>query len=79
MGDLALQKKSRPSGYYPTDSPRDSNRGWHREWFYIRNPKVASFLAFTGRRPEERESWSWGCGRKGRHKVEAIEEELRNS
>ena len=32
---------------------------------------------FTGRRPEERESWSWGCGRKGRHKVEAIEEELR--
>ena len=35
------------------------------------------FPVFIGRRPEERESWSWGCGRKGRHKVEAIKEELR--
>ena len=50
-----MQKKLRPSGSYPTYSPYDSNRGWHGEWFYIRNPAEAPFPPFTGRR---RESWS---------------------
>ena len=72
-----MQKRLRPSGSYPAYSPCDSNRGWHGEWFYIRNPEATPFPAFTGRRTEERESWSWGCSRKERHKVEAIEEELR--
>ena len=56
VGGFALQKKPRPSGSYPTYSPYDSNRGWHGEWFYIRNPVEAPFLSFTERRPERRES-----------------------
>ena len=34
------------------------------------------FPAFTGGRPEKQKSWSWGCARTERHKVEVIEEEL---
>ena len=61
---------------YPTYSLCDSNRGWHGEWFYIRNPAGALFPAFTGRRPVKQKSWSWGCAHTERHKVEVIEEEL---
>ena len=60
VGGFALQKKSRPSGSYPAYSPYDSNRGWHGEWFYIRNPAEVSFPSFTRRRPERQESWLWG-------------------
>ena len=45
---------------YPADSPCDSNRGWHGEWFYIRNPVEVPFLMFTRERLERRESWLWG-------------------
>ena len=55
-------------------TPCDSNRGWHREWFYIRNPAEASFPPFTGMRPERLDSWSWGPA--SRQKVEIIEAEL---
>ena len=37
----------------------------------------ASFPAFTGGRPEKQDSWSWGCSRKEKKKVEIIKEELR--
>ena len=75
MGGFTLQKKLRPSGSYPAYSPYDSNRGWHGEWFYIRNPVEAPFLLFTRRRLERRESWSWGpAGRQ--NKLEVIEMEL---
>ena len=64
-------------GLYPAYLPYNSNRGWHGEWFYIRNPAEAPFPEFTGGRPEKQKSWSWGCARLERHKVEVIEEELR--
>ena len=57
-------------------TPCDSNRGWHGEWFYIRNPVEAPFLTFTGRRPKRQESWSWGLASRQKKKVEIIEVEL---
>ena len=60
VGGFALQKKPSASGSYPAYTPYDSNRGWHGEWFYTRNPVEAPFLPFTGRRPKRQESWSWG-------------------
>ena len=36
----------------------------------------ALFPTFTGRRPERRESWSWGPSRREKKKVEIIEAEL---
>ena len=38
VGGFALQRKLSVGGSYPTYVPCDSNRGWHGEWFYIRNP-----------------------------------------
>ena len=76
VGGFTLQRKPSMGGSYPAYLPCDSNRGWHGEWFYIRNPVEAPFPAFTGERPEKQESWSWGCARKERKKVEVIEEEL---
>ena len=63
-------------GSYPTYIPYDSNRGWHGEWFYIRNLMEAPFSEFTDGRPERRESWSWGPSHQEKKKVEIIEAEL---
>ena len=76
MGGFALQRKLSVGGSYPAYTPCDSNWGWHGEWFYIGNPVEASFSAFTGRRSEKQDSWSWGCARWEKKKVEIIEEEL---
>ena len=76
VGGFALQRKPSVGGLYPTYLPCDSNMGWHGEWFYIRNLAEAPFPMFTGERLEKQESWSWGCARKERKKVEVIEEEL---
>ena len=53
MGGFALQRKPSAGGSYPTYIPYDSNRGWHGEWFYIRNSVEASFLAFIDGRPKK--------------------------
>ena len=56
MGGFALQRKPSAGGSYPMYIPCDSNRGWHGEWFYIRNPVEAPFPTFIGGRPERRDS-----------------------
>ena len=56
VGGFALQKKPSVSGSYPVYTPCDSNRGWHGELFYIRNPIEAPFPPFTGMSPERQES-----------------------
>ena len=76
VGAFALQRKPSVGGLYPAYICYDSNRGWHGEWFYIRNPTEAPFLAFTGGRPEKQDSWSWGYSRWEKKKVEIIKEEL---
>ena len=52
VGGFALQRKPSAGGLYPAYLPYDSNRGWHGEWFYIRNPMEAPLLAFTCKRLE---------------------------
>ena len=51
VGVFTLQRKPSAGGSYPAYIPCDSNRGWHREWFYIMNPMEVLFPAFTGGRP----------------------------
>ena len=72
VGGFALQKKPSASGSYPAYTPYDSNRGWHGDWFYIRNPAEAPFPPFTVRRQE---SWSLGPSRR-KNKLGIIEAEL---
>ena len=76
VGGFSLQRKPSAGGSYPAYIPYDSNRGWHEEWFYIRNPVEAPFPAFTGGRPKRRDSWSWGPSHREKKKVEIIKEEL---
>ena len=76
VGGFALQKKPKPSTSYPAYSPCHSNRGWHSEWFYIRNPAEAPFPPFTSRRPEGQESWSWSLASWQNKKLEIIGAEL---
>jgi len=76
VGGFALQRKLSVGGSYPAYLPCDSNHGWHGEWFYFRNLAETPFSTFTSERSEKQESWSWGCARKERKKVEVIEEEL---
>ena len=76
VGGFALQRKPGMGDSYPVYLPYDSNWGWRGEWFYIRNPVEAPFSAFTGRRPERRDSWSWGPSHREKKKVEIIEVEL---
>ena len=38
---------------------------------------MAPFPVFIDRSPEKKESWSWGCAKKEKHKVGVIEAELR--
>ena len=69
VGGFALQKKPSVSGSYPVYTPCDSNRGWHGEWFYIRNPTEAPVLPFTDRRQE---SWAWCPASRQNKKLEII-------
>ena len=59
VGGFTLQKKPSTVGSYPMYIPYNSNRGWHREWFYIRKPAEAPFSPFTDGRLEKLESWLW--------------------
>ena len=71
VGGFALQRKLRAGGSYPAYTPCDSNRGWHGEWFYIRNPMgvlhLASFItvyeAFLGMEPHTDLFWLFFSGR----------------
>jgi hypothetical protein len=38
-----------------------SNKGWHKQWFYLKNDTDAPLPIFTGHPIEEPpESWGWG-------------------
>jgi len=58
VGNFGLQQKPGKSASYLPYTPVDSHRGWHEEWFYIRNPakREEAFPTFTGKCPEKKES-----------------------
>ena len=62
VGGFGLQRKPGKASY-PRYTPVDNNRGWHDEWFYIRNPssREEAFPVFTRNALEKRESWTWGA------------------
>ena len=38
-----------------------SNKGWHSQWFYIKNDTATPLPVFTGRYiMETSKSWGWG-------------------
>ena len=50
-----------------------SNKGWHSQWFYVKNDAAAPLLAFTGRYIlEALESWGWGVTTKGKKHLNGL-------
>ena len=48
-----------------------SNKGWHSQWFYLKNNAIAPLLEFTGCLIEETpEQWrKWGIPEKDKKKI----------
>ena len=56
---------------YPSMRLLTSNKGWHSQWFYVKNDVAASLPEFTGRLIEEvLELWRrWGVPEKDKKKI----------
>ena len=47
-----------------------SNKGWHSQWFYLKNDTTAPLPEFTGRLEEAPEQWrKWGILEKDKKKI----------
>ena len=47
-----------------------SNKGWHSQWFYVKNDAAAPLPVFTGRYILEAPgSWGWGVPGKGKKQL----------
>ena len=56
---------------YPLMRLSTSNKGWHSQWFYLKNDAAAPLLEFTRCLIEEApESWrKWGIPKKDKKKI----------
>ena len=58
MGCIDVQLQNNQVGEYPSMRLSTSNKGWHSQWFYLKNDIAAPLSEFTGRLIEEApESW----------------------
>ena len=62
MGCVGIQLRNNWVSEYPLMRLSTSNKGWHSQWFYLKNDVVAPLSEFTRRLIEEAlESWrKWG-------------------
>ena len=75
FGGATIQLRSGKSGEYINLPLASSNKGWHREWFLLRNLSPES-PAFTGATPKSQECWGWGLVEKEKCKVAPILEQI---
>ena len=61
MGCASVHLRHTRSRGYPFMRLVTSNKGWHSQWFYVRDDVSATLPRYTGCLIEEApESWSWG-------------------
>ena len=48
MGCIGIQLQSNQVGEYPSMRLSTSNKGWHSQWFYLKNDTTAPLPEFTG-------------------------------
>ena len=49
-----------------------SNKGWHSQWFYVKDDMAAPLLVYSGRLIEEVPgSWKWGVPDKDKKRIKA--------
>ena len=61
MGCVGIQLQNNQVNEYPSMRLSTSNKGWHSQWFYLKNDTAAPLLEFTGRLIKEAQS-SGGSG-----------------
>jgi hypothetical protein len=66
-----MQLRSGRSQFYVSLLLKSSNRGWHSEWFYIKNDS-ASLHKFTRQALVPGDHWGWGPDKLEKKKVELI-------
>ena len=61
MGCASVHLRHTRSRGYPFMRLATSNKGWHLQWFYVRDDVSATLSRYTGRLIEEAlGSWGWG-------------------
>jgi hypothetical protein len=61
VGCASIHLRNTRAGAYPLMHLTTSNKGWHSQWFYVKNDATAPLPAFIGRYIlEASESWGWG-------------------
>ena len=71
MGCADIQLQNNWVGEYPSMWLSTYNKGWHSQWFYLKNDAAAPLPEFTGCLIEEAlEQWrKWGVSEKDKKKI----------
>ena len=71
MGCTDIQLRNNQVGEYPPMWLSTSNKGWHSQWFDLKNDDATPLPVFTSRLIEEApESWrKWGVPKKDKKKI----------
>ena len=78
MGCASIHLRPSRSKAYPLMRLVTSNKGWHSQWFYVRDDLSATLPKYTGRLIEEApESWGWGVQRKDKKHLDDLLTALR--
>ena len=78
VGCASIHLRSTRAGLYPLMRLTTSNKGWHSQWFYIKNDATAPLPSFTGRYIlEASESWGWGVQAKEKKHLNGLLTALR--
>jgi hypothetical protein len=60
IGCASIHLRGRRAYKYMATALSKSNKGWHKQWFYLKNDTDAPLVVFTGHLIEEpQESWGW--------------------
>ena len=70
-GGVNLQLRSGKGGEYFHLPLATSNKGWHHEWFMIKNFEPP-LPAFTGAAPVPSDAWKWGVAADDKKKLEVV-------
>ena len=71
MGCAGIQLWNNRVGEYPSMRLLMSNKGWHSQWFYLKNDTTAPLPKFTGHLIEEApKQWrKWSIMEKDKKKI----------
>jgi len=73
VGCAGIHLRHHRAGAYSLMRLSTSNKGWHSQWFYVKNDVAAPLPVFTGSYiVEAPESWGWGVMAKGKKHLNGL-------